>query len=125
MPDDKKPRKWTLRRVRRRIESALPHETVSNEYGTRLKWDQFTEDTLAAMPADAKRLHPGEPKWQITLAPKYITNRLALARFLAVAKETDAEEAYLYFPIGASTPNVWYQHNRYTLEDFQERYGKP
>ena len=107
----------------RQLEGALPRETVTDEYGTRPKWDEHIEQIYKRMSNDARRLHPGEPKWQIMLAPKYIHNRIALARFLALVRESDADDAYLYYPLGANQPMVWFRDNRYTVAEFETRYG--
>lgn len=113
------------------IFSALPRESVTDEYGTRPKWHEHIESIFQKMPPDSKRLHPGEPRWQTLLAPKYIKNENALARFLAKMRASDADDAYLYFPLGASEPNVWYEHEgyhpsenaRYTVAEFEEKWG--
>lgn len=125
---EKKERRFSLKRLRRarqEIAAVLPNETVTDEYGTRLKWRPEIEAIYKKMPPDSARLQSDEPRWQILLAPKYIHNRLALARFLAVVKESEAGQAYLYYPIGSQEPVVWYIDNRYTLAEFQEKFGKP
>jgi hypothetical protein len=132
MPDKRK--SWYFRRfgklerrgdnAYKQIESALPTETVTDDYGTRPKWNDEIEAIYQRMPNDSRRLHPGELRWQVLLAPKYIRNRVALARFLALARESDAGDAYLYYPLGANKPVVWFRDNRYTLEDFESRYGQ-
>lgn len=106
-----------------KIAGALPEETVTDEYGTRLSWHPEIEKIYKSMPSDSARLHPGEPKWQIMLAPKYIHNKMALARFLALVRETEAGDAYLYYPINSKEPVVWYHMRRFTIEEFERRYG--
>ncbi len=106
------------------IGDLLPSETVTDEYGTRLRWNEYTESIYKRMPNDSRRLQEGETRWQILLAPKYIRNRIALTRFLAVVRESDAGDAYLYYPLGAIKPVVWFRNSRYTLDEFDERYGK-
>lgn len=109
----------------------MPREVVSDEYGTRPKYHPHIENILRAMPHDAKRLHPNEPRWQTILAPKYLTNPKARDTFMRKMRESDADEAYLYYPLGASEPNVWYEHEgrqphedvRYSVEEFEEKYG--
>lgn len=113
------------------IFAALPRESVTDEYGTRPKWNKHIEDIFKSMPPDSKRLHPGEPRWQTLLAPKYIKNENALARFMAKMRSTDADDAYLYFPLGADAPKVWYEHSgrhpsedvRYSVAEFEEKWG--
>lgn len=117
--------------VRGEIFNALPREAVSDEYGTRPKWNEHIESILRKMPNDAKRLHPNEPRWQTVLAPKYIRNPKALDTFMRKMRDSDADDAYLYFPLGAEQPNVWYEHEgrqphedvRYSVADFEEKYG--
>jgi hypothetical protein len=119
------------KQARSDIFNALPRETVSDEYGTRPKYHPAIESIFKSMPPDSKRLHPGEPRWQTLLAPKYITNQTALARFMARMRSSDANQAYLYFPLGAKEPNVWYEHAgrqphedaRYSVAEFEQKYG--
>lgn len=119
------------KQARSEIFEALPREAVSDEYGTRPKWNEHIESILRAMPNDAKRLHPSEPRWQTLLAPKYIKNPKALDAFMRRMRESDADDAYLYYPLGAKQPNVWYEHEgrqphenaRYSIEEFEAKYG--
>lgn len=111
----------------------MPREAVSDEYGThvRPKWHPHIENILASMPHDAKRLHPNEPRWQHVLAPKYLTNPKARETFMQRMSESDADKAYLYYPLGAKAPNVWYEHDgrkphenaRYSIDEFEAKYG--
>ena len=117
--------------TRSELVNVMPREAVSDEYGTRPRWDAGIEKILREMPNDAKRLHPSEPRWQTLLAPKYLKNSKARETFMRRMSESDADDAYLYFPLGAKQPNVWYEHEgrqphenaRYSIEEFEATYG--
>lgn len=113
---------------RQRGSKALAHrakeaEVVSDEPTDIFASNEYIAEIRARSPNDAKYLHPGEIQGQRKYALKYFRNPIAKQLFIDVMEASDADEAYVYFPLGASEPNVWFIKERYTIPKFEETFG--
>ena len=118
-----------LKRRKRRESRALAlrgvdAEIVEEEPGRDMCSDNaYIAKIRARSPDDAKYLHPGEVNEQRKRAPKYFRNPQARDIFMRYMEKTEAQDAYLYFPLGADQPNVMFHNDRYTVPEFEEVWG--